>query len=106
VHLALLRAVVTPRLEGQATPRPGVNLFVAGHFADPVPTAELLEQFGLTGLERRQSDGLSGGQKRRPVATTGVDRPGTTLLVLGGWTLLAGSLALWAYRRDEGRRLR
>ena len=25
--------------------------FVAGHFADPVPTAELLEQFGLTGLE-------------------------------------------------------
>ena len=39
-------------------------------------------------------------------ATTGVDLPGTTLLVLGGWTLLAGSLAVWAYRRDEGRRFR
>jgi ABC-2 type transport system permease protein len=37
-------------------------------------------------------------------ATTGVNLPGTTLLVLGGWTLLAGSLAVWAYRRDEGRR--
>ena len=35
-------------------------------------------------------------------ATTGVALPGTTLLVLGGWTLLTGSLALWAYRRDEG----
>ncbi|HYO18553.1 MAG TPA: ABC transporter permease, partial [Dermatophilaceae bacterium] len=32
--------------------------------------------------------------------------PGTTLLVLGGWSLLAGSLAVWAYRRDEGRRFR
>ena len=39
-------------------------------------------------------------------ATTGVDLPGTTLLVLGGWTLLAGSLAVWAYRHDEGRRFR
>jgi len=39
-------------------------------------------------------------------ATTGVALPGTTLLVLGGWTLLTGSLALWAYRRDEGRRFR
>jgi ABC-2 type transport system permease protein len=39
-------------------------------------------------------------------ATTGVDLPGTTLLVLAGWSLLAGSLAVWAYRRDEGRRFR
>lgn len=37
-------------------------------------------------------------------ATTGVGLPGTTLLVLGGWTVLTGSLAVWAYRRDEGRR--
>ena len=37
-------------------------------------------------------------------ATTGAALPGTTLLVLGGWSLLAGSLAVWAYRRDEGRR--
>jgi len=41
-----------------------------------VPTAELLEQFGLTGLERRQTGGLSGGQKRRlVVAVAFVGRP-------------------------------
>jgi ABC-2 type transport system permease protein len=39
-------------------------------------------------------------------ATTGVGLPGTTVLVLAGWTLLTGSLAVWAYRRDEGRRFR
>ena len=55
--------------------------FVAGHFADPVPTAELLEQFGLTGLERRQTGGLSGGQKRRlAVAVAFVGRPDLVLL--------------------------
>jgi ABC-2 type transport system ATP-binding protein len=55
--------------------------FVAGHFADPVPTPELLEQFGLTGLERRQSGGLSGGQKRRlTVAVAFVGRPDLVLL--------------------------
>ena len=37
-------------------------------------------------------------------ATTGADLPGTALLMLTGWTVLAGSLAVWAYRRDEGRR--
>jgi ABC-2 type transport system ATP-binding protein len=55
--------------------------FVAGHFADPVPTGELLEQFGLSGLERRQSGGLSGGQKRRlVVAVAFVGRPDLVLL--------------------------
>jgi ABC-2 type transport system permease protein len=39
-------------------------------------------------------------------AATGVDLPGTALFVLGLWALLAGSLAVWAYRRDEGRRFR
>jgi ABC-2 type transport system permease protein len=38
--------------------------------------------------------------------TTGVGLPGTTVLVLGGWTLLTGSLAVWADRRDEGHRFR
>jgi ABC-2 type transport system permease protein len=47
-----------------------------------------------------------GGRDLVVAATTGADLPGTTLLVLGGWTLLTGSLALWAYRRDEGRRFR
>jgi ABC-2 type transport system permease protein len=39
-------------------------------------------------------------------ATTGVALPGTTLLVLAGWTVITGSLAVGAYRRDEGRRFR
>ncbi|MHB8185561.1 MAG: ABC transporter permease [Dermatophilaceae bacterium] len=39
-------------------------------------------------------------------ATTGAQLSGTALLMLGGWTLLTGSLAVWAYRRDEGRRFR
>jgi ABC-2 type transport system ATP-binding protein len=55
--------------------------FVAGHFDDPVPTAELLEQFGLSGLERRQTGGLSGGQKRRlAVAVAFAGRPDLVLL--------------------------
>jgi ABC-2 type transport system permease protein len=39
-------------------------------------------------------------------ATTGAALPATTVLMLAGWTLLTGSLAVWAYRRDEGRRFR
>jgi len=55
--------------------------FVAGHFDDPVPTAELLDQFGLSGLGRRQTGGLSGGQKRRlAVAVAFVGRPDLVLL--------------------------
>jgi ABC-2 type transport system ATP-binding protein len=55
--------------------------FVAGHFDHPVPTGELLEQFGLTGLDRRQTGGLSGGQKRRlVVAVAFVGRPDLVLL--------------------------
>jgi ABC-2 type transport system ATP-binding protein len=55
--------------------------FVAGHFDHPVPTAELLDQFGLNGLERRQTGGLSGGQKRRlAVAVAFAGRPDLVLL--------------------------
>ena len=55
--------------------------FVASHFTDAVPTAELLDQFALTGLERRQTGGLSGGQKRRlAVAVAFVGRPDLVLL--------------------------
>lgn len=39
-------------------------------------------------------------------ASTGADLSASAPLVLLGWTLLAGSLAGWAYRRDEGRRFR
>ena len=55
--------------------------FVARHFDDPLPTAELLEQFGLAGLGRRQTGGLSGGQRRRlAVAVAFVGRPDLVLL--------------------------
>ncbi|GAB2679105.1 ABC transporter permease [Thalassiella azotivora] len=40
------------------------------------------------------------------VATTGTDLPGTALPVLAAWVALTAFLAVWAYRRDEGRRFR
>jgi ABC-2 type transport system ATP-binding protein len=50
--------------------------FVRAHFADPLSRGELLERFGLTDLVRRQTGGLSGGQKRRvAVALAFVGRP-------------------------------
>lgn len=55
--------------------------FVAGHYPDPMPTAELLDTFGLTDLARRQTGGLSGGQKRRlAVALAMAGRPELVLL--------------------------
>ncbi|MEJ5947019.1 ABC transporter ATP-binding protein [Pseudokineococcus basanitobsidens] len=54
---------------------------VAGHFTDPVPAGEVLERFGLADLRRRQTGGLSGGQKRRlAVALAFVGRPDLVLL--------------------------
>lgn len=55
--------------------------FVAGHYPDPVPTAALLDQFGLTELAGRQTGAMSGGQKRRlAVALSLVGRPRVVLL--------------------------
>ena len=55
--------------------------FVGGHFAQRVSTAQLAEQFGLTGLLRRQTGSLSGGQKRRvSVALAFVGSPALLLL--------------------------
>lgn len=55
--------------------------FVGGHYPDPVPTAELLEQFDLTELAGRQTGAMSGGQKRRlAVALSLVGRPRVVLL--------------------------
>jgi ABC-2 type transport system ATP-binding protein len=50
--------------------------YVGAYFADPVPRGELLERFGLGDLVRRQTGGLSGGQRRRlAVALAFVGRP-------------------------------
>ena len=55
--------------------------FVGGHYPDPVPTGELLEQFGLEELAGRQTGAMSGGQKRRlAVALALVGRPRVVLL--------------------------
>ncbi|MFI7602840.1 ABC transporter ATP-binding protein [Actinoplanes sp. NPDC049681] len=50
--------------------------FVRAHFPDPLGRSELLARFGLEDLVRRQTGGLSGGQKRRlAVALAFVGRP-------------------------------
>ncbi|GIF76573.1 ABC transporter ATP-binding protein [Asanoa siamensis] len=74
---------VTPQETGlPATLRVGeVVDFVGAHYPDPVPRAELLDQFGLTDLVRRQTGGLSGGQKRRlAIALAFVGRPRVVVL--------------------------
>jgi ABC-2 type transport system ATP-binding protein len=50
--------------------------YVAAHYADPMPLDDVLSRFGLDGLGRRQTGGLSGGQRRRlAVALAFVGRP-------------------------------
>lgn len=39
-------------------------------------------------------------------ATTGADLPASALPVLAVWAVVTGAVAVWAYRRDEGRRFR
>jgi ABC-2 type transport system ATP-binding protein len=74
--------------------------FVRAHYPDPIPVAELLEMFCLSGLASRQIGGLSGGQLRRlanALAFAGrpevlfLDEPTTGLDVearLGIWSVL------------------
>ncbi|MCY1137343.1 ABC transporter ATP-binding protein [Actinoplanes sp. Pm04-4] len=69
---------VTPQETGlPASLRVGeVVDFVSAHYDNPLPKGELLERFGLSDLVRRQTGGLSGGEKRRvAVALAFVGRP-------------------------------
>ena len=50
--------------------------FVRAHFPEPLGREEALDRFGLADLAKRQTGGLSGGQKRRlAVALAFVGRP-------------------------------
>ncbi|MBM7077822.1 MULTISPECIES: ABC transporter ATP-binding protein [Micromonospora] len=74
---------VTPQETGlPGTLRVGeVVDFVSAHYPDPVPRGELLDRFGLTDQVRRQTGGLSGGQRRRlAVALAFVGRPRLVVL--------------------------
>jgi len=76
--------------------------FVARHYPNPRPTARLLEQFGLADLARRQTGGLSGGEKRRlAVALALVGNPALVLLDEPTTGLdVDGRHMLWAALRD------
>jgi ABC-2 type transport system ATP-binding protein len=74
---------MTPQETGlPATLRVGeVFDYVAAHFAEPADRDDLLDRFGLGDLVRRQTGGLSGGQRRRlAVALAFVGKPRIVLL--------------------------
>ncbi|MFC8190080.1 ABC transporter ATP-binding protein [Cellulomonas sp. NPDC057328] len=79
--------------------------FVAGHYAAPMPRAEVLARFGLEELADRQTGGLSGGQRRRlAVALSLVGRPRLVLLDEPTTGLdVEGRHVLWEALRDYHR---
>jgi ABC-2 type transport system ATP-binding protein len=77
------RLGVTPQETGlPASLRVGeVVDFVRAHYPDPLSRDEILSRFGLSALVRRQTGGLSGGEKRRvAVALAFAGRPDIVFL--------------------------
>jgi ABC-2 type transport system ATP-binding protein len=77
------RLGVTPQETGlPASLRVGeVVDFVRAHYPDPLSRDEILSRFGLSDLVRRQTGGLSGGEKRRvAVALAFAGRPDIVFL--------------------------
>lgn len=82
-HAARRRVGVTPQETGFPATLTVAELldFVRAHFPRPAATRELVARFGLDGLERRQTGGLSGGQRRRlAVALAFAGRPDAVFL--------------------------
>jgi ABC-2 type transport system ATP-binding protein len=92
---------------------------VSHHYAEPRRTDELLELFGLAPLARRQTGGLSGGQKRRlalalalagrpralfldePTAGLDVEARRTLWSILGQYVGAGGAILLTTHRLEE-----
>jgi ABC-2 type transport system ATP-binding protein len=76
--------------------------FVARHYPEPRSVGPLLDQFGLTAMARRQTGGLSGGEKRRlAVALALVGNPALVLLDEPTTGLdVEGRHMLWAALRE------
>ncbi|KAB1662626.1 ABC transporter ATP-binding protein [Pseudoclavibacter chungangensis] len=79
--------------------------YVAAHYRNPVPAAQLAEEFGLGDLLRRQCGSLSGGQQRRVgIALAFIGAP--RIVVLDEPTVgldLEGRAALWEVLRRKHR---
>lgn len=82
-----------------------VVAFVGAHYADPIPAADLLADFGLAEVAHRQTGGLSGGQKRRlAVALAFAGRPSLVFLDEPTTGLdVQARRDLWDYVRAYGR---
>ncbi|MDQ5820804.1 MAG: ABC transporter ATP-binding protein [Actinomycetota bacterium] len=93
--------------------------FVRAHYAQPRTAEEVIDRFGLADVRRRQSGGLSGGQRRRlSVALAFVGNPAVVVLdepttgldvesrravwdVIGEFARAGGTVLLTTHNLDE-----